>query len=305
MTTNNNTENYFTTESVELPFNRPIGNDATENTDQDKTLISPFLDDLLKRYVRAGLGKKISALVREEALRKLSMIILEAYSSKSMKPSGYNAQTRKESLMVMSKMVYADLITEFQNFTMDEVQLAIKNGLKHAYGHYDGINAVTILQFLKKFRADEDRQEAFRKQRQYLNQLEEEKSTSKLSDMDEDELGRRTLCSCFESYQKCGRFIDACQFGYDYAIRAKLFFVTRKEKLIFYQRAVQEVNAELVTNRKHYHDKYSRPTEEQVEQMYKERAKEITLRQFFRVNQLSKEGKLDMSTYNWEGWIDL
>lgn len=115
---------------------------------------NPFIIAKSNPSVREIMGNAELARKSKQSLVDLigSMEILAGTAKEKM--------WEKEDKVIIATALYSDLCERFPDLTMQEVQMAFKNGVRKDYGEYYGLNIVTFNGWLKAFIADEKRAEA-------------------------------------------------------------------------------------------------------------------------------------------------
>lgn len=265
----------------------------------NETPVCPFLTRLERTFIKAAYGKKLLELRKDTVMKKLYGFVVKAFIETGQVISGYTEAHRRANTDVIVRLVYDDLICYFPTITIDELEIAIKNGIRHAYGEYYGINAVSINQFVTKFLADAERKSAIHRQKEFLDSLVE-KPREVLTPEKKDEIGNQILVQCFEQYKKTGTFIDAGKLGYEYAVQKGFIYLTNEQKCEIYEQAIEEVEIEeAINHKKNNYNKFQKKTEEQLQFEYKSKAMEISLRRYFDFMKRIEKGeiikKIDLS----------
>lgn len=238
-----------------------------------------MLDRAEKEYVMAKYGQKIGEIPTPEAIKQILDILSRAFLDTGILPSGYTDEERKVSMGVLAKLTHYDLYHYYANITMQEVRLAVREGVRHKYGDYFGISAVSVHQFVEKFIEDEERMAALVKQKKYLTKKAEE--PKELTPEELDKAMMQSLTVCYNTYIESG---DVWDFGsriYNYAVNKGLFSLSLEEKQEIYQEAEKQVHAEDQERRAkqpYFSRKFMPPVKVVTIQF---RARELALRRYF------------------------
>ena len=251
--------------------------------------ISPFLTRLERIFVTARKGEKLCMIKQKVALRKLLDIILRAYADSGLTIHGRSKSQQYDYVSGVTKVTHSYLMDLYENITLEEVRLAVTNGIRHAYGEYYSINPNTICDFVAKFLKDPDRQTAFQKQNRYIDSLVEKPRPVKT----EDEIGQGCFNTCLEIYQSRGILIDAGRMTYKYCMRKGYIQLTEKSKEAIFEQAIIEADKEEQEEQsRNGYNRFHKKSEEDMQFSYECKAMEITLRRYFDYLMLKRKGQL-------------
>lgn len=76
--------------------------------------------------------------------------------------AGYNIHLNANDLVFMAKTTYEELLQVYPDVTIEEVDTAIKNGIRGEYGAYVGISVKNLIGFVKSYLEDEARMQAIK-----------------------------------------------------------------------------------------------------------------------------------------------
>ncbi len=252
--------------------------------------ISPFLTRLEKMFVEARKGQKLCTYKQKKALAKLLDIILKAHADAGLRVMGHSKSHQQDILNGIALTTYGQLMDEYPNVTIEEVKLALTNGIRHAYGNYHGISAETICEFIEKFCKDPDRIEALKKQNRYINSLVEKPVIPQRS---EEEIGENCLKVLIDRYKTTGILIDPGHIAYDYAMKKGMIPLTEDQKTAIYEQAVFEADKEEAEDAiKFGRNKFQKTSEKDMQFNYKCKAMDITMRNYCDYTFLIRDGKL-------------
>lgn len=263
---------------------------SNKTTDPAKN-ISPFLTALESTFVMAYYDQKLRELTKTKALKKLFDLISNAFKAAGLVVSGYTRSHQYETLGMLSRLTYEDIMYFNPNITVKELELAIKNGIRHAYGDYHGINQISINQFLTKYMQDPERVTAIRKQKQYLESLNDKPAVVKPER--DDELGESMLDMCYQSYKNSGDFIDGGHFAYEHAVNKGYINLNYEQKCEIYEQAIEEVEAQYINDRAKFgYNRFRKKTEEEKTTDYKWKAMDIALARYFEFRMKIDKGEI-------------
>ena len=121
------------------------------------------MSNLIKRDV-VNLPQEVSQQSRSvyeanssTAIRKISdknVVVNSIHQSinRSIADKGVNMEA--EDMKYLKKSVTDDILNDFSNLSLQDIQLCFKMGVRGNLGEYFGINVVTFYQWLKKYKED-------------------------------------------------------------------------------------------------------------------------------------------------------
>lgn len=107
-------------------------------------------------YVVAHLRNKLDAVPNEEIQKTLTTVVFELYQVSGQKPDLNDA-------FILVKEFQRALFLRYPAMSLDEVAIALRNGIYGDYGEFYGINAKSLIGFVKAYHQDPKRREAFKK----------------------------------------------------------------------------------------------------------------------------------------------
>ncbi|GEM_PF-3091085 len=137
--------------------------------------VCPYLTERQRNFIEAGYGTRICDLPINIVLRKFLQFFNRAYLETGQLPPGYNNEQSKKLVVSYAGLLYKSLKLNFPYVKVEEVDLAIRNGILYKYGKYDVISSRTFYLFVDQYLEDQDRKAAILKQREFLNQEDERK----------------------------------------------------------------------------------------------------------------------------------
>ncbi|HLN52944.1 MAG TPA: hypothetical protein VK212_04495 [Lentimicrobium sp.] len=203
--------------------------------------ICPALTANETGYVKAAYGEKIGKMERGSALLQLLDIVSMALAELNQAPAGNTEVEQNESLRIITKLIYADLMNYFPQVTIAEITISVKNGLRRQYGDFYGFNTLTVHKFIKNYLEDVERMEAIKKQNRFLEAHEEPKKEYTKEEL--DSMGMESLKTCYQSYLSTGSIFNCGNVVYEYAVRKGFIKQTLEEMREIYARALQMVKA--------------------------------------------------------------
>ena len=268
--------------------------DEINKSNRDKAMmyekaISPFLTRLERIFVTARKAEKLSTISQKIALRKLLDIITKAYGDSGLPLYGRSKSHQFNYLSDTTKVTYSQLMDLYPNITLEEVRLALTNGIRHAYGQFYSINTNTICDFVGKFLKDPDRTAAFRKQNKYIDSLIEKPQPQR----SDEEISISCLQSCKETYRKTGILIDGGRISYKYCVKMGYIQFTEKTKEAIFEQAIIETDKEEQENKlKFGRNRFQTKSEDELQFAYECQAMTITLRRYFDYLFIKEKGLL-------------
>ena len=104
-------------------------------------------------YALAVVGKK--AIELKDTTEALKVVIGRIYIHAGQ-------YLDKKDLQIIANLLNTDILRDFRYLTMQEVQIAMENGVRDKYGAYFGLNLVTFNRWLTKYMESSKRIEAIK-----------------------------------------------------------------------------------------------------------------------------------------------
>lgn len=186
--------------------------------------LSPQLTADEKKIVEAGFTPRIKDVQDKEIYSELIKII-----GKSVFEAGQVIEDSKLIGTVNSLM--PDLKTYFSTMTLKEIEIACSYGVRKHYGEFMGINVTSIFNWIKSFMVDTQRQQARKKQADYILKLNEPK---KLTEEEKQKLLTEGSLHLFEVFKSKGYVDDIGNATYNFLDSKGLikFTIERKNQMV-------------------------------------------------------------------------
>lgn len=145
----------------------------------------------------------ILSLQKNEIKAQINGYILKAFTDAGVNINGQTSSDKERTILILSDSVSDDMMHYFKTLTIQEIGLAIQNGIRGEYGDFYGINVKTIHQFCKAFRDSFERNETMRKVKQQT-----EPDEQKLSQAEIDKIMIPACIDAFKKYKETNELID-------------------------------------------------------------------------------------------------
>lgn len=113
----------------------------------------------LVEYAQAIQAVKICDMPQKDAINQLMSIIVKCYFDAGQQIAGENETKRGQQLQLIATSLLSEL-SKFKHMSIQDVQIAFKNGVRREYGEFYGLNPATYYQWLKSYQFDEKRKAA-------------------------------------------------------------------------------------------------------------------------------------------------
>jgi hypothetical protein len=136
-------------------------------------LPSPTLNRIETTIIQAFQGEKVVDIFKtdQSRLNKEFLVLISEISNT------LNQSKTGEDKAILTQGLVLEAINYFPSITVQEVRLALNNGIRGEYGQYFGLSVATFHNFIKAFLAEEKRQIAIKKQFEYEESLKEKPIT--------------------------------------------------------------------------------------------------------------------------------
>lgn len=154
------------------------------------------------------------------------------------------AITELEILDFMVTELKKDVLTRFKGLTLQEVEIALTNGVKGDYGEYYGLNVKSFNKFLNAYTFSEERSKALSSR---LTPVTPEKQLSSRGTITREENERVAIENAFytfEEYKRSKQCFDPGNCVYDFLDRLKLIKFTPADKWKFMEEAKKQRETE-------------------------------------------------------------
>lgn len=150
-------------------------------------------------------------IMDKDAIPGIMEILFFAYSDTGQAIKGETKTEQQKVMMIMAKALLLEIRQYFSILTMDELAIAIANGIRHVYGDYFGLNLVTFHMFIKNFLDDDTRAEAIKRQKQHeQEQMDKIEQNQKIIIPEEKKviLMKDACIEAFDNYKSGKEIID-------------------------------------------------------------------------------------------------
>lgn len=110
--------------------------------DSDKRVILAVIDVPIKNLDDQG---------KREAFGKITNILLTAYHFLGYNIPGTTKEAQAEHVSNFAKSIVLEVITEFPNLTIKDIEIIVHDGIREKYGTYMGFSLITIHKFAKSY----------------------------------------------------------------------------------------------------------------------------------------------------------
>lgn len=259
----------------------------------EEKIISPFLTKLERTFVSARQAEKLCVMKKNSALKKLIEYLIKAFAESGKHVPGFSKAHQCDTLKAMANLIYYDMTEIYPNITIEEIRLAMMNGVRHAYGDYWSITSSSINQFVTKFLQDPDRKQAFVKQNKYIESIKEEPK-KELTPEQLDELEHQSLVNCYENYKKHHEIYDFGNMCYQHAVKKGYIKASSKEKCAIFEQAMELVDKEEAEKISKFGlNRFQRSSEADLQLLYKSKAMNIALSRYFDFMIWYEKGRID------------
>jgi len=195
------------------------------------TQTSPKLNKQELELVTANASPLVVSMDKSE----LSSRIIDILSNIS---NALGQQMRPADMKAQTIGLIAEIGAYFKKLTIEELDIALKNGIRGEYGEYFGLNVITYHKFIKASLLAEKRRDALVKQMEFIedqNRAKTEKDIERIeSEFWENEKNR------FQKFKETGKFYGdspSTIFGI-YESKGKISLTT-SEKWVYFNHARQ------------------------------------------------------------------
>lgn len=194
-----------------------------------KISVCPELSLQENEMVVANSGTKIKVLSKKEISSKLIDSVSKAYwQCKYATPSPVD-------LKLMADELAKDVSVYFTKLTIEEVDMAFRNGCRKVYGDFAGISNAVMFTWLQNYVMSTARMDALKKQREYLDPPPEKLTTEQKLKIIHD-----GCLQGFEEFKAKGSSFLITPVSYDYLDSKNVFQWAKGRKFDFIRQA-QEI----------------------------------------------------------------
>jgi hypothetical protein len=137
-----------------------VSQEIINNLSKKSIAISPLINDIIqsmplveKTIISAALSQKIENIAAAELETNLVTIITAIYTIAGQ-------QCDEDTLALYASEIKDTLLGNYPALTVEEIKMALKNGVYEKYGPYFGLNPKTFFKFIEKYLFSEERKEA-------------------------------------------------------------------------------------------------------------------------------------------------
>lgn len=206
--------------------------------------LSIRLDTNERAMVKAS--SKFNAMTKDiedrEILETLTSIILQAYTDAGQVVKGETKAEQQLSIKNFALSLLSDIREYFKTITLQEVEIAIRNGVRKMYGEYMGLNVVSFHGFIHAYKHSLERTEALHKQLQH--EKENQQGEPALSEQEADKLMDDACIEAFEQYKRTGKLMDWGSVKYLHLEKKGIITYDNEEKQEILEAAKKRLQAE-------------------------------------------------------------
>ncbi len=200
---------------------------------------APLLPKLTERQtmiITATKHDKIKTLAAKQIQKQLDIIILQAFKDKNQKPDPIDVKLTVDTLV-------KDLKIYCESLTMQEISIAIHEGVIGLVKEYNAIDAGNCMQFIFHYQNNEERKALLFKQNKHEEKVKETRPP--LSEKEKDDLIKQGIVAAFEEFKTTKKLHGFPNLTYDYLNKKKLIHFTSSEKDDFKKLAQIRLRARL------------------------------------------------------------
>jgi len=242
--------------------------------------ISPFVRGTDIEYVQAYYGTRLADIPVNDALKKILQIVNKAYFELGKSPSGSTKEERKKLMMTMAKLILNDARLYFQKITIDEIEMAVKRGIRNEFGEFYGLNVIAVHKFIEGFIESEERKAALERQRRFVELLKPPPEPTA------EEIAQKMAEGfefCRNEYYQTKCIRDYGNVNYHYAVINGWINLTGDEKWDLYHQAEKLVKVEMLQEATTFHQfaSWQSQADPADDARVVRKAKDLALKQYF------------------------
>jgi len=183
------------------------------------------LNELERQIIKATRSSMVKDVEDKNLISLLIVIIENAFIDTGQSPKVADSDIKRFN-KEFAKSLMQDIREYFSSIRVEEIELAVKNGIRNYYGDFFGINVSTIHGFIRAYKHSPDRSEAIRKQK-----LHEESmiTTDNSKPANIEAMFRAGCIQAFEDYKKTKNIIDFGSVRYEYLKEKGLITISEQQ----------------------------------------------------------------------------
>lgn len=154
----------------------------------------------------------------------------------------------KPEIMDQNFMVtelHKDVITRFKSLTLQEVDIALTNGVKGDYGEYFGLNVKSFNKFLNAYTFSEERGRAIEAGRNRIDSSKQITAKGSITKEENERISIENTLYTFNEYKQTKECFDPGNCVYDFLDRRNLISFSSTEKWGFMEEAKKQREREI------------------------------------------------------------
>jgi hypothetical protein len=140
-----------------------VPQEIINNLSKRSIAISPLINDIIqsmpsteKKIISAALAQKVESIDPAELETNFVSLITAVYTIAGQ-------QCDEDTLALYASELKDTVLNNYPALTIEEIKIALKNGVYEKYGQYFGLNPKTFFKFIEKYLFSEERKEAKKK----------------------------------------------------------------------------------------------------------------------------------------------
>ena len=126
--------------------------------------------------VHSRLNEKMCFDIPEQdVIGSFIQIIGSALVESGQQVQGETTELRNKNVLIYAQLCASDILNNHSHLTVNEIRIAVKNGIRGRYGEYYGINPVSISKFLEGYQNSQERAAA-------IEAINRQKATKQLTE---------------------------------------------------------------------------------------------------------------------------
>jgi hypothetical protein len=199
------------------------------------------LNELERQIIKAMRSAMVKDVDDKRLISLLIVIIENAFADTGQSPKVADGDHKKFN-NEFAKSLKNDIREYFSSIRIDEISLAVKNGIRNYYGEFYGINVSSIHGFIRSYKHSAERSEAIRKQKLHEDSTTE---SEEQKPVDVEPIFRSGCIQAFEDYKKTKNVIDFGSVRYEYLKSKGLILISEEQHKVLKIRAKTLVELEL------------------------------------------------------------
>jgi hypothetical protein len=143
--------------------------------------------------------------------------------------NGETPEEKNKNLSIYAQLCASDILNNHSHLTVNEIRIAVKNGIRGRYGEYYGINPVSISKFIAGFLQSEERAKAIKE----INDMKETKQLSdkcEPTDREKNQQIKKASNQSFAQFKETGKLFDIANNRFLFLRKIGLLVLTDEEK---------------------------------------------------------------------------